>query len=72
LVTPTVPARAQDRVIVTENVVDFAGERDVVLVFVLKKHLPMGGAQSPALAKILDAWARANPDPYRGHHWPPT
>jgi predicted nuclease of predicted toxin-antitoxin system len=32
-------ARAQERAVVTENVADFASERDVVLVFVLKKNL---------------------------------
>jgi hypothetical protein len=31
-------ARAQERAIVTANVADFTGERDVVLVFVLKKN----------------------------------
>lgn len=63
-------ARAQGRAVVTENVADYAGERDVVLVFVLKKNLPAGGAQAPALAKALDGWARANPDPYLGPNWP--
>jgi hypothetical protein len=63
-------ARAQDRALVTENIADFAAERDVVLVFVLKKNLPAGGGQAAALAKALDEWARANPDPYLGPHWP--
>ena len=63
-------ARAQERAVVTENVADFAAERDVVLVFVLKKNLPAGGAQATALAKALDEWARDNPDPYLGPHWP--
>jgi Domain of unknown function (DUF5615) len=63
-------ARAQERAIVTENVADFASERDVALIFVLKKKRPAGGAQAPALAKALDAWARATPDPYLGAHWP--
>jgi hypothetical protein len=63
-------ARAQGRVVVTENVADFAGERDVVLIFVLKTKLPAGGGQAPALAKALDQWAHANPDPYLGPHWP--
>lgn len=63
-------ARAEGRAIITENVADFAGERDVVLVFVLKKNLPAGGKQAPALAEVLDAWARAHPDPYLGQHWP--
>jgi hypothetical protein len=63
-------ARAQRRALITENVADFATERDVVLAFILEKNLPAGGAQAPALAKALDRWARANPDPYVGPHWP--
>jgi hypothetical protein len=65
-------ARAQGRAVVTENVADYAAERDVVLVFVLKRNLPAGGGQAAALAKILDHWAHTNPDPYVGPHWPPT
>jgi len=57
---------------VTENVADFAAERDVVLLFVLKKHLPAGGGQAAALARILDRWAKDSPEPYLGHHWPGT
>lgn len=63
-------ARAQQHAIVTENVADFAAERDLVLIFVLKKNLPAGGAQTSALAEALDRWAQANPDPYLGPHWP--
>lgn len=63
-------ARAQGRVVVTENVADFAAERDVALVFVLKKNLPAGGGQAAALAKILDGWTRDYPQPYLGPHWP--
>jgi len=63
-------ARAEGRAVVTENVADFAAERDLVLVFVLKKNLPAGGAQAVALARILDRWDRDHPDPYLGHHWP--
>lgn len=63
-------ARAQGRVMVTENVADFAAERDVVLVFVLKKNLPAGGGQAAALAKTLDRWAADHPQPYLGPHWP--
>jgi hypothetical protein len=62
--------RAEGRTVVTENVADFAAERDVVLVFVLKRNLPAGGGQAAALARILDRWARDSPDPYLGHHWP--
>lgn len=63
-------ARRDGRCIVTENVADFANERDVVLVFVLKKKLPTGRTQAGAAAKALDRWARSNADPYVGHHWP--
>lgn len=65
-------ARAQGRAVVTENVADFAAERDVVLVFVLKKNLPAGGGQAAALAKALDNWALDHPEPYLGPHWPPV
>ena len=65
-------ARAEGRAIVTENVADYAAERDVVLVFVLKKNLPAGGAQAAMLAKLLDNWAHEYPDPYLGPHWPST
>ena len=63
-------ARAEGRAVVTENVADYAPERDVILVFLLKRKLPVGGAQAPALARLLDNWARAHPDPYIGAHWP--
>lgn len=64
-------ARAEQRAVTTENVADFAGERDVILVFVRKSRLPAGGgAQSAALATALDTWARADPEPYIGQHWP--
>lgn len=65
-------ARAESRAVVTENVADFAAERDVALIFVLKRNLPAGGGQAAALAKILDRWAQDHPEPYLGHHWPPT
>ena len=63
-------ARAEGRAVVTENVADYAAERDLVLVCVLKRNLPAGGAQSTALAKLLDQWIRENPRPYVGQHWP--
>ena len=65
-------ARGEGRAVVTENAADFAAERDVVLVFVLKKNLPSGGGQAAALAKVLDRWAQEHPDPYLGPHWPST
>jgi hypothetical protein len=63
-------ARADGRALVTENVTDFATERDGMLVFVLKKNLPAGGGQAVALAKLLDRWAQDHPYPYLGAHWP--
>lgn len=55
-------ARAQDRAIVTENVIDFAEERDVVLVFVHKRGLPSGGAQAAAMAEpSIDGPPHARP-----------
>lgn len=63
-------ARAEDRAVVTENVADFAGETDLVLVCVLKRNLPAGGGQAEALAQLLDRWAREHPHPYVGQHWP--
>lgn len=63
-------ARREHRAVVTENVSDYATEADLVLVCVLKRRLPSGGAQARALAELLDRWSRANPDPYLGQHWP--
>jgi hypothetical protein len=62
--------RAEHRAIVTENVADFAAERDLALVFVLKRNLPAGGGQASALAAVLDRWAENHPRPYLGPHWP--
>lgn len=63
-------ARAGGWCLVTENVIDFAQESDVALVFLRKKDLPSGRAQASALARILADWAREHPDPYLGAHWP--
>jgi len=63
-------ARAEGRVVVTENVADYAAEHDLVVVFVLKRNLPQGGGQAAALAKGLDRWAQDQADPYLGPHWP--
>lgn len=63
-------ARADSRAVVTESVADFSAERDIVLVFVLKRNLPAGGAQAPVLAAVLDRWNLEHPDPYLGPHWP--
>jgi len=63
-------ARSEHRAVVTENITDFAPEPDLVLVCVLQRKLPPGGAQARALAELLDRWATENPDPYLGQHWP--
>jgi hypothetical protein len=63
-------ARVEGRAVVTENVADVAGEEDIVLVAVLKRNLPRGGAQAAGLAEMLDRWIETNPQPYLGHHWP--
>jgi hypothetical protein len=63
-------ARGHQAVVVTENVADFAGMPDLVVVFVRKRDLPAGGAQASALAQRLQRWAEDNPRPYLGHHWP--
>ena len=62
-------AREHSLVVVTENVADFAGERGVVLVFVLRRNLPAGGAMAAGLAERLARWAAADPDPFPGQHW---
>ena len=63
-------ARSEGRAVVTDNVADYAAERDLVLVCVLKRNLPAGGAQARTLAKVLDRLIRDNPRPYVGQHWP--
>jgi hypothetical protein len=63
-------ARREGRAVVTENVADFADERDLVLVIVLKRNLPSGRAPAAGLADVLHRWIETNPEPYLGHHWP--
>ena len=72
-------ATAEWRIIVTENYSDFvailslriaSGAPHTPVVCIGKQNLPDGSALGPALARRLDAWARANPEPYPGPHWP--
>jgi predicted nuclease of predicted toxin-antitoxin system len=67
------------RVLVTENVTDFArllsdrlstGDPCVPVVFVRRASLSRDAPWSN-LASALDRWARANADPYVGPHWLP-
>lgn len=70
---------AENRVVVTENAADFvalldartaAGLTAPPVIIALKRTMPRGaGAMSHHLAERLDAWAQANPDPYRHVHW---
>ena len=62
-------ARRERRVVVTENVKDFAHEQDMVVVCVLKSRLKQKG-MAEHLAETLDEWARTHPAPYQGRHWP--
>ncbi|HZQ30241.1 MAG TPA: DUF5615 family PIN-like protein [Mycobacterium sp.] len=62
-------AASEGRVLVTENVEDFAAARDVVVVCLLKSRLPASG-MAEHLARLLDRWATENPYPYLGLHWP--
>ena len=72
-------AVSQGRILVTENFSDFAAlvetaqNRDgpcTPVVFVRKASMPAGGALASHLATHLDEWAKQNPDPYQGLHWP--
>ena len=64
-------ARRDGRVLVTENVKDFAAEPDLVIVCVLKSRLGVGGGGlHRRLADVLVKWARAEPEPYVGLHRP--
>lgn len=62
-------AAHERRVLVTENVKDFAAEHDIVIVCVLKARLRQRG-MAQRLAEVLDKWTAANPSPYLGLHWP--
>jgi len=72
-------AVVHDRAMVTENFGDYSilleqrlsSRQEIVpVVFVHKKDFPQGGALAKHLASHLHAWAKQNPDPYRGAHWP--
>ena len=60
----------ENRALVTENVKDFAAQQDLAVVCVLKSRLPASG-MAEHLARLLDRWATADPEPYLGLHWPP-
>jgi hypothetical protein len=62
-------AARENRVLVTENVKDFARVEGIVVVCALKARLRTHGMDEH-LAAVLDAWAAANAQPYVGLHWP--
>ncbi len=71
-------AVTEGRIVVTENVTDFAVLVDqrlrdhqpaVPVVFVRKRDLPGRGALPHRLAERLHTWATTHPDPYLGPHW---
>ncbi len=72
-------AAAEERVVVTENVVDFVAQLDAAagagavtppVVLALKRTLPAGaGAMARELADRLARWAVNHPEPHRHVHW---
>ena len=72
-------ATVEDRVVVTENAVDFvalleaaasAGVLTPPVVLALGRTLPSNaGAMAHELANRLARWAQDHPDPYRHVHW---
>ena len=62
-------AARENRVLVTENVKDFARAEGIVIVCVLKSRLRTRD-MGQQLAAVLDAWAKGNENPYVGLHWP--
>lgn len=72
-------AVSQARVVVTENFADFArmmqqrharSEPCTPVAFVRKPDRGASGSLAVRLAERLHAWAKDNPDPYVGLHWP--
>lgn len=62
-------AARERRVLVTENVKDFARAEGIAIVCVLKSRLRVRGMDRH-LADVLADWAAAQEDPYLGLHWP--
>ena len=62
-------AAAESRVLVSENVQDFAHATDVAVACVLKSRL-RAKVMAADLAALLDTWARTRPEPLPGVYWP--
>ncbi|WP_019875401.1 DUF5615 family PIN-like protein [Sporichthya polymorpha] len=64
-------AKAESRVLVTENVQDFALAPQIAVACVLKSRLRVK-AMAVDLAELLDSWAAGDPEPLPGLYWPPV
>jgi hypothetical protein len=62
-------AKSESRVLVTENVQDFALAPEIAVACVLKARL-RSKAMASDLADLLDRWAAGNPEPLPGLYWP--
>ncbi len=62
-------AREHSRVVVTENVADFAGERGVVLVFVLDETSRRAAPWPQDSPTGSPGGQLPTPDPFPGQHW---
>jgi hypothetical protein len=62
-------AKAEARVLVTENVQDFAHASDIAVACVLKSRL-RPRAMATDLAALLHRWATTTGDPLPGLYWP--
>jgi hypothetical protein len=65
----TAAAEAECRVLVTENVADFAHAPNIAVACVLKSRL-RPARMTEDLAKLLHPWGAANPEPLPGLYWP--
>jgi len=62
-------AKAESRVLVTENVQDFAHAPDIAVACVLKSRL-RPHAMAADLAAVLHGWVATSEDPLPGMYWP--
>jgi predicted nuclease of predicted toxin-antitoxin system len=72
-------AISQGRVLVTENFGDFSVLLDqhlshqepcVPVVFLHRSRFGRGGSMANKVTALLGDWARDDPEPYLGPHWP--
>lgn len=62
-------AKSESRVLVTENVQDFAVAPGIAVACVLKSRL-RAKAMAVDLAELLTRWAAGEPEPLPGLYWP--